>query len=145
MEKGHRRILAQVNPMELYFRVKENGATVFRISDENRHKRMDLQPIAEANLRNKDIKTRNNVTLTDAEENKIKAWIRDRRAQLAGRELEDARQTIEKLNAAATWISGKPDPEAARETVDQLLLAMHDLRSAIVRYKSKAIQKDEDE
>lgn len=130
--------------MELYFRVKDNGATVFRISDENRHKRMDLQPIAEANIRNREIKPRNNVTLSEYEEKQIKWWIRDRRALLAERELEDARQTIERLNATANWISGKPNPEAAAETTEALLLAMHDLRAAIVRYKSKAMEKAEE-
>ena len=49
--------------MDLYFRIKDNGATVFRINDETRQRRLDLQPVAEANVRNGDIKLRKDVAL----------------------------------------------------------------------------------
>ncbi len=129
--------------MDLYFRIKDNGATVFRINDETRHRRLDLQPIAEANVRNGDIKLRKDVTLTDAETTEIKRWLDARGAELAAREIDQARLTIEHLNATANWISSKPDPVAAEAMSEDLLMAMHDLRAAIVRFKSKMLdQKD---
>lgn len=130
--------------MDLYFRIKDNGATVFRIMDETRQRRLDLQPIAEANVRNGDIKLRRDVDLTDHERAEIERWLQARRETLRLREIDQAQQTIDHLNATANWISSKPDEEAAEAMSEGLLLAMHDLRMAIVRFKSKALdRKDE--
>ena len=41
---------------EYYFRVRENGAAVFRLDTENRHRRIDMDQIAVLNIRNGDIK-----------------------------------------------------------------------------------------
>lgn len=129
--------------MNLYFRIKDNGATVFRINDETRQRRLDLQPVAEANVRNGDIKLRKGVTLLDDERAEINAWLETRRAVLKTREIEQAQRTIEHLNAAANWISGKPDVDAADAMSDDLLMAMHDLRAAIVRFKSKQLDRED--
>ena len=130
--------------MDLYFRIKDNGATVFRINDEVRQRRLDLQPVAEANVRNGDIKLRKDVVLTDGEKAEITGWLDARRAELKAREIEQARLTIEHLNATANWISSKPDEAAAEEMSEGLLMAMHDLRAAIVRFKSRMLdRKDE--
>lgn len=125
--------------MDLYFRIKDNGATVFRINDDARQRRLDLQPVAEANVRNGDIKLRKDVELTDAERAEITAWLDTRRETLRAREIEQARLTIEHLNATANWISSKPDEAAADEMSEDLLMAMHDLRAAIVRFKSRML------
>lgn len=130
--------------MDLYFRIKDNGATVFRINDEMRTRRLDLQPVAEANVRNGDIKLRKDVTLSDAEQGEINAWLDARRETLKAREVEQARLTIEHLNATANWISSKPDEMAAEEMSEDLLMAMHDLRAAIVRFKSKMLDQKGD-
>ena len=126
--------------MDLYFRIKDNGATVFRINDDARQRRLDLQPIAEANVRNGDIKLRKDVELSAAERAEITAWLDARRETLKAREIAEARLTVEHLNATANWISGKPDEAAAEEMSDALLMAMHDLRAAIVRFKSKQLE-----
>lgn len=125
--------------MSLYFRIKDNGATVYRINDEVRQRRLDLQPVAEANVRNGDIKLRKDVTLSEDERAEVAAWLDARREVLAAREIEQARRTIEHLNRTANWISGKPDEEAAEALSEDLLMAMHDLRAAIVRFKSKML------
>lgn len=126
----------------LYFRIKDNGATVFRVEDENRQRRMDFQPIAEANTRNGDIKPRKDSNLTDAERADIEAWIEARREALVARERTDAQLTLERINAAANWFSSKPDIATAEAMADDMLLALHDLRSAIVRFKSKNMRDD---
>lgn len=125
--------------MNLYFRIKDNGATVFRINDEARTRRLDLQPIAEANVRNGDIKLRKDVELTNAERSDIVTWLNTRREALLSREVEQAQLTIEHLNATANWISSKPDEAAADAMSEDLLMAMYDLRAAIVRFKSKML------
>ncbi len=130
--------------MDLYFRIKDNGATVFRINDDARQRRLDLQPVAEANVRNGDIKLRKDVELSVAERAEIEAWLAARREALQARETEQARLTIEHLNATANWISSKPDEAAANAMSDDLLMAMHDLRAAIVRFKSKMLEKKDD-
>jgi len=127
--------------MNLYFRIKDNGATVFRINDETRRRRLDLQPVAKANVRNGDIKLRKDVTLSDAELSEIKAWLDARSTELQGREIEQARLTIEQLNTTANWISSKPDEALADAISEDLLMAMHDLRTAIVRFKSKMLDR----
>ena len=126
----------------LYFRIKDNGATVFRVENEARQRRMDFQPIAEANTRNGDIKPRKDAGITDEERTSIDAWIETRRAVLVTREGTDAQMTLERINAAASWYSSKPDPATAEAIADEMLLALHDLRSAIVRFKSKTMDAD---
>ena len=49
---------------EYFFRVRENGAMVFRIDTENRHLRLDMNQIAVVNIKNGDIKPQNGVTLS---------------------------------------------------------------------------------
>ncbi len=39
-----------------YFRVRENGASVFRIDTGNRQRRIDMDPIATVNIRNGEVK-----------------------------------------------------------------------------------------
>ena len=41
---------------EFYFRVRENGASVFRVDTENRHRRIEMHEIAMVNIRNGNIK-----------------------------------------------------------------------------------------
>lgn len=40
----------------LFFRVRENGAAVYRVDAENRQRRLDMQQIAVVNIRNGDVK-----------------------------------------------------------------------------------------
>jgi hypothetical protein len=40
---------------DYYFRVRENGAAVFRISTENRQRRIEMDEIATVNVRNGNI------------------------------------------------------------------------------------------
>ena len=41
---------------DYYFRVRENGAAVFRVSTENRQRRIEMDEIAVVNIRNGNIK-----------------------------------------------------------------------------------------
>ena len=41
---------------DYYFRVRENGAFVFRVDTENRQRRIEMDQIASVNIRNGEIK-----------------------------------------------------------------------------------------
>ncbi|MFC2966760.1 hypothetical protein [Acidimangrovimonas pyrenivorans] len=121
---------------EYYFRIRENGAAVFRLEPENRLRRLEMEQIAVANARNGEIKPHGNRDLTSADMAAIRAWLTERQALLAGRELDEIRRTIEQLNLAAQWAQSKASDEALEELTEPLLMAMHDLRSVLVRKKA---------
>ena len=127
-----------------YFRVRENGAVVFRIDTENRQRRIDMDQIAVVNIRNGDIKPHGDRTLSDADMAEIKSWMETRRALLAKRDLDDIHRTIDHLNLTTQWAQSKASPDELEEITDTLLLTMHDLRSVLVRKKADRLMKDKD-
>ena len=50
-----------------YFRVRENGAAVFRLSTENRQRRIEMAEIATVNVKNGNIKPHGDVVLSLAD------------------------------------------------------------------------------
>lgn len=122
---------------EYYFRVRENGAMVFRVDTENRMRRIEMTQIAVVNVRNGEIKPHGNHTLSDAEQAEIESWLAQRRAELQDRELDDINRTVERLNLTTVWAQQSASPEDLHKVADRLLLAMHDLRSVLVRKKAQ--------
>jgi hypothetical protein len=118
-----------------YFRVRENGAVVFRISTENRQRRIEMDEIATVNVRNGTIKPHGDVTLTKADIQAIEAWITERQAQLAAREVDDI------LNLTTQWAQSRATDEQLEAVTDRLLLTMHDLRTVLVRKKADRLGK----
>ena len=121
---------------EYYFRVRENGAAVFRIDSGNRQQRLEMDQIAVVNIRSGEVKPHGLHRLTEAEEAEIAKWVEQRREILAARELDDIRRTVDQLNLTAQWVQSRADDAALEAVTDDLLLAMHDLRSALVRKKA---------
>jgi hypothetical protein len=119
-----------------FFRIRENGAQVFRIDTENQNQRLELEPIAFANVRNGEIRPQGDRELSDADVAEIERWLADRKDILSQRELQDVQNTIEQLNLTAHWANSKADDESLELVTDQLLLAMHDLRTVLVRKKA---------
>ena len=126
---------------EHFFRLRENGATVFRVSTENRLNRLEMEPVAVVNIRNGEVKPQGGRTLTDADRAAIDAWMTDRRAVLVARETEGVEATIEALNLTAHWAQTKAGDDALEAVTDRLLLAMHDLRGVLVRKKAERLPK----
>ncbi|MCB5410641.1 hypothetical protein [Pseudogemmobacter faecipullorum] len=124
---------------EFYFRIRENGASVFRIDSANRQRRMELIEIAMVNSRNGNIKAHGEHRLSAAEHAAIEAWLNGRRQILESRENEAARQCIEQLNLTAQWAQGRASTAQLEAVSDDLLLAMHDLRNVLVRKKAEAL------
>lgn len=121
---------------EYYFRTRENGAFVFRIDTENRQRRIEMNQIAVVNLRNGEIKPHGQTELSEADLTEIRSWMETRRALLAERMIDDILRTVDHLNQTAQWVQSKAEPEQLERVTESLLLAMHDLRSVLVRKKA---------
>ena len=121
---------------EYYFRVRDNGAFVFRVDTENRQRRIDMDQIAVINIRNGEIKPHGNRTLSDTDLAEIRAWMEERTALLARRDIDDIHRAVDYLNLTTQWVQSKATDDQLDAVTDALLLAMHDLRSTLVRKKA---------
>lgn len=121
---------------EYYFRIRENGAAVFRVSTDNRQRRIEMDEIAVVNIRNGNIRPHGEAALSPADRKVIEGWIAERRAVLAERDLDDIHRAIDYLNLTTHWAQTRAMPEDLDEVTDRLLLAMHDLRTVLVRKKA---------
>lgn len=121
---------------EYYFRVRENGAFVFRVDSENRQRRIDMDQIATVNIRNGEIKPQGQRSLSERDLTEIKSWMESRAATLAARDTDDIHRAIDHLNLTAHWANSRATDAQLEEVTDALLLAMHDLRSVLVRKKA---------
>ena len=122
---------------EFYFRVRENGATVFRVDTENRQRRIEMEEIAVVNIRNGQIRPHGDRELTKAEKSVIDEWVEERKAVLETRDLDDIFRAVDYLNLTTHWSQTRASDEALEDVTDALLLAMHDLRSVLVRKKAE--------
>lgn len=124
---------------EYYFRIRENGAAVFRVSTENRQRRIEMDEIGVVNIRNGNVKPHGEHVLSAEETSVIAEWMEERRAVLADRDLDDIHRAIDYLNLTTHWAQGRAGDEDLEDVTDRLLLAMHDLRSVLVRKKADRI------
>jgi len=127
------------NLPDYYFRVRENGALVFRLDPDTRLRRIDLEQIATLNMKNGEVKPHGERKLTAADQAAISDWMLARAETIAARDLDDIRRTIDHLNLTAQWAQSKASPEDLDQVSDALLLAMHDLRSVLVRKKADQV------
>jgi len=128
---------------DYYFRVRENGATVFRVDTENRQRRIEMNQIAVVNVRNGEIKPQGDRPLTEADVAAILGWTADRVALLAQRDIDDIHRAVDYLNQTTHWAQAKASDEQLEDVTDRLLLAMHDLRSVLVRKKADRLMKSD--
>ena len=125
-----------------YFRVRDNGAVVFRVTSENRQRRIELNEIALVNVKNGNVKAHGEVALTAADQAAIADWLAARVALLAAREVDDILRTVDHLNLTAQWAQTRAVEDQLDAVTEVLLLAMHDLRSVLVRKKSDRLLKE---
>ncbi len=128
---------------DYYFRIRENGAAVFLVDTENRQRRIDLEEIAIVNVKNGSIKPHGERALTAADKAAIDAWLMDRAALLAAREVDDIHRAIDHMNLTTQWAQSRASDAALEDVTDKLLLAMHDLRMVLVRKKSERLMRGE--
>ena len=126
---------------EYYFRIRDNGAAVFRVDTENRQRRIEMEQIAVVNVRNGEIKAQGDRKLTPDDLREIEAWMAKRIAVLAARDVDDILRTVDHLNLTTHWVQAKATEAQLDEVTDPLLLAMHDLRTVLVRKKAERMMK----
>lgn len=124
---------------DYYFRIRENGAAVFRVDTQSRNSRLDLIEIAAVNAKNGTTKAHGSHALTPEDEAAIAQWLAARQGALTAREAQQGQACVETLNLTAQWAQSKADPEVLAEVSDALLLAMHDLRAVLVRKKANRL------
>ena len=127
---------------DYYFRIRDNGAAVFRVDTENRQRRIDLDQIATVNTRNGEIKPHGDRVLTEADLTTIKDWLLRRIALLSRRDIDDIHRAVDYMNITTQWVQSKATDEQLEDVTDALLLAMHDLRSVLVRKKADRLLGD---
>ncbi|MBU2983226.1 hypothetical protein KO498_15565 [Lentibacter algarum] len=125
-----------------YFRVRDNGAFVFRVDTENRQRRIDMDQIAVVNIRNGEIKPQGQRELSKEDITAIKTWMAERIELLAYRDIDDIHRAVDYLNTTSHWAQSKATDEQLEAVTDALLLAMHDLRTTLVRKKAERLTND---
>tara|TARA_R110002110_G_scaffold313002_7_gene526369 strand:+ start:842 stop:1243 length:402 start_codon:yes stop_codon:yes gene_type:complete len=127
---------------DYYFRVRENGAAVFRVDTENRQRRVEMDQIAVVNIRNGEIKPQGDRRLSQEDLAAINSWITERHAVLAHRDIDDIHRAVDYMNLTTQWAQSRATDDQLDAVTDKLLLAMHDLRSTLVRKKADRLTKD---
>jgi hypothetical protein len=130
---------------DYYFRIRENGAAVFRVDTENRQRRIEMDQIAIVNVRNGEVKPQGDHILTEEDIAAIQTWLNDRVNLLAQRDVDDILRAVDHMNLTTQWVQSKATGEQLDAVTDQLLLAMHDLRTVLVRKKADRLLKAADE
>lgn len=124
---------------DYYYRIRDNGAAVFRVDTDNRNRRIEMEQIAIANTRNGEIRPHGDRKLSEADIAAIRDWLAARLEIIARREVDDILRTIDHLNLTTQWAQSRATDDQLDAVTDPLLLAMHDLRSMLVRRKSERI------
>lgn len=126
---------------DYYFRIRENGAVLFKVDTENRQRRIELDEVAVINLKNGSVKPHGGRDLTAEERALIEDWMARRSATLARRDMDDIHRAVDHLNLTAQWAQSKATDEELDEVTDALLLAIHDLRTVLIKRKADRLTK----
>jgi len=121
---------------DYYFRIRENGAAVFRVDTENRQRRIEMDQIALVNVNKGEVKPHGDRELTDEDIAAIQDWLDKRIRLLAQRDIDDIHRAVDYMNVTTQWVQSKASDAQLEDVTDALLLAMHDLRSVLVRKKA---------
>ena len=84
----------------------------------------------------KEVKPHGDHVLSDEDTAAIADWMAARQTLLAGRDMDDITRTSEHLNLTTHWANSRASDEQLEAITDDLLLAMHDLRTVLVRKKA---------
>ncbi|MCB1348383.1 MAG: hypothetical protein KDK11_06950 [Maritimibacter sp.] len=128
---------------DYYFRVRENGAFAFRVDTNNRQRRIEMDQIATINIRNGEVKPQGGRALTPEDQAAIDVWIAERQATLAARDIDDILRTVDHLNLTAHWAQTRASDADLERVTDTLLMAMHDLRTVLVRKKADRLMAED--
>jgi len=127
--------------MQLYYRVRKQGALVFRMEVANRQRRIELNQIATITGKG-EIKPHRRRPPTGDELASIDAWWEDRKTRRKDKSLDDVEVFMEELNKFTTWIEKEAPSAQISSQSDPLLMALLDLRQVIVRRLSEVDKPD---
>jgi hypothetical protein len=116
-----------------FFRLRDHTVQVFRVDTDTPHRRIEMDPIAVLNLRSGEVRPQGGKALTDTDRAAIDRWLADRRQLDATREIDGVLATVDRLNLTAHWAQTRATDTELDRVTDDLLMAMHDLRSVLVR------------
>ena len=108
---------------------------------QNRQRRIEMDQIAVINVRNGRINPHGDRSLSDDDMAAITKWMEERTALLARREIEDIHRAVDHLNLTTQWAQSRASDADLEEVTDTLLLAMHDLRTVLVRKKADRLMR----
>ncbi len=128
---------------EYFFRTRDSGASVFKIDAQNRNSRLEMDQIATVIMRTEEIRPQGDRTLTADDVKAINTWIADRKETLDWRRIDDISRAVDHLNQTAHWAQSTATDIELDSVTDALLMAMHDLRSVLVRKKAERVIRDE--
>ena len=83
---------------DYYFRIRENGAAVFRVDTENRQRRIEMDQIALVNVNKGEVKPHGDTALTDTDIAAIQEWLDKRVRLLAQRDIDDIHRAVDYMN-----------------------------------------------
>lgn len=115
----------------LYFRRKDNGASVYRI-EAGEHARLDMQQVAILK-QNGEVKPSGKQEPTALELTEIADWHSARKAEQKTRDAARVDQLVGDMNAIAQWVQANANDKQIAQSSQPILMAMHDLRSTLVR------------
>ena len=127
--------------MNLYYRHRENGVTVFRMEIANRQRRIELNQIASI-LKDGEISPHKRRQPTEAEMAQISDWWTNWQQRKSEGGLSETEQFIAELNLFTDWVARKAPAEQIDQKSDDLLTALLDLRQVVVRKLSQTGDED---
>lgn len=125
-----------------FFRTRDTGASVFRVDTGNRHRRIEMEQIATIVMRTGEIRAHGDRKLSEEDRAAIKTWIADRQETLEWRKMDDILRHVDQLHHTAHWVQSSASDDQLDMVTDTLLMAMHDLRTVLVRKKAERLLND---
>ena len=104
-----------------------------------------MDKIALVNVNKGEVKPHGDTALTDTDIAAIQEWLDKRVRLLAQRDIDDIHRAVDYMNITTQWVQSKASEAQLEDVTDALLLAMHDLRSVLVRKKADRMIKAQEE
>lgn len=116
---------------------------MFKVDTNNRHRRIEMDQIATVQIRNGEIRPHGERQLSNEDLSAIHDWLDERRDTIAAREIDDIMRTVDHLNYTAHWVQTTAEDAHLEMITDSLLMAMHDLRTLLVRKKAERLMRED--
>jgi hypothetical protein len=130
--------------MELYYRLVERGALVFRLDVSNRQRRIELTQIATIDAQGDvrpngrpDVRPNGRQPATHDELASASAWWCDWQARRAKGHLTETECFRAEINRFTEWMAREARDDEISRLSDPLLMALLDLRQVVVRRLSE--------